>query len=328
LLATDRAKGRKLVTQRVQSGIRLGPARRVLERRPVAEPLAQGAASPGIARDPTSPSIPRRVPVVVPGGARIADLGRGSVVEEQGGAPAWRGAAAGGAAAGQDREREEKEDREERHTRLAPNSARSLEGRQAEHARAEGSEVSAAKRTPKRDEGSHTRAQAHAHAHAHSHIRPHALTLPRTLHSPHTPSPPHIILTLTLSPPILPPIASSGPLVHQPLPQPQPPSPPPPPPTTSIPSIPRTYHALPLPQIDDGPAIAIVFAFAIPPSHRQRAWNSLLDRCFCPLIDQFRATTSAGHFAGAGLPSQSPSVPASQQTSRALHWIRPKIILR
>ena len=110
MLATDRAKGRKLVTQRVQSGIRLGPARRVLEGRPVAEPLAQGAVSPGIARDPTSPSIPRRVPVVVPGGARIADLGRGSVVEEQGGAPAWRGAAAGGAAAGQDRE--------ERHTRL------------------------------------------------------------------------------------------------------------------------------------------------------------------------------------------------------------------
>jgi hypothetical protein len=92
----------------VQSGIRLGPARRVLER-PIAEPLAQGAASPGIARDPTSPSIPRRVPVVVLGGARIADLGRGSVVEEQGGVPAWRGAAAG-AAAGQDRE--------ERHTRL------------------------------------------------------------------------------------------------------------------------------------------------------------------------------------------------------------------
>jgi hypothetical protein len=60
--------------------------------------------------------------VVVLGGARIADLGRGSVVEEQGGVPARRGAAAG-AAAGQDREdREgedrEGEDREERHTRL------------------------------------------------------------------------------------------------------------------------------------------------------------------------------------------------------------------
>jgi len=327
LLATDRAKGRKLVTQRVQSGIRLGPARRVLERRPVAEPLAQGAASPGIARDPTSPSIPRRVPVVVPGGARIADLGRGSVVEEQGGAPAWRGAAAGGAAAGQDREREEKEDREERHTRLAPNSARSLEGRQAEHARAEGSEVSAAKRTAKKRRRLTLELTLKLTL---TPTRTFGLTHSRTLHSPHTHSPPHIILTLTLtlSPPILPPIASSSPLVHQPLPLPQPPSPPPPPPTTSIPSIPRTYHALPLPQIDDGPAIAIVFAFAIPPSHRQRAWNSLLDRCFCPLIDQFRATTSAGHFAGAGLPSQSPSVPASQQTSRASHWIRPKIILR
>ena len=41
--------------QRVQSGIRLGPARRVLERRLVTEPLAQAAASPD-----TSPSIPRR----------------------------------------------------------------------------------------------------------------------------------------------------------------------------------------------------------------------------------------------------------------------------
>jgi hypothetical protein len=293
----------------VQSGIRLGPARRVLERRPVAEPLAQGAASPGIARDPTSPSIPRRVPVVVPvvvpGGARIADLGRGSVVEEQGGAPAWRGAGAG-AAAGQDRERE---DREERHTRLAPNSARSLEGRQAEQ-------------RGQRGQRSEAHRQKETKAHTLELTLKLTLTPTRTFgltHSPlstHALSPsyhthPHTHLTLTLSPPILPPIASSSPLVHQPLPLPLPlPPPPPPPPTTSIPSIPRTHHALPLPQIDDGPAIAIDFAFAIPPSHRQRAWNSLLDRCFCPLIDQFESTTSAGDFAGAGLPSQSPSVPS------------------
>jgi hypothetical protein len=36
----------------------------------------------------------------------------------------------------------------------------------------------------------------------------------------------------------------------------------------------------------------------------------LLDRCFCALIDQFEATTSAGEFAGAGLPSQRPKRPS------------------
>jgi hypothetical protein len=100
---------------------------------------------------------------------------------------------------------------------------------------------------PKRDEGSRSSSRT---AHAHAHIRPHALT-----HSPLTNSPTHTILTLTLtltlSTPILTPITSSSRPVHQPLPLPLLlllPPPPPPPPTTSIPSIPRTHHALPLPK--------------------------------------------------------------------------------
>ena len=203
--------------QRVQSGIRLGPARRGVRKTPCHRVIGP---SSGIARDCSGSHKPVDTQAVPGGpkvGARIADLGRWKCGgRTRGGVESCRRAAAG-----QDREVEKDwrptAQEEKQQSNEGSAAQRSAAQRTAKKRRRLTRSNSRSRPRPRPHSASRTHALStsyHTFAHAHAHALPSNY----------------------------PPIASCSPSTKQ-----RPP-PPPPPPTTSIPSIPRTYHALPLPK--------------------------------------------------------------------------------